>query len=78
MDEVINDRAARLELNARPYRYDPVLERALELFHTDQAAFNRLPGQVQGQVGIYEDFRQQYRDAVAAGVVPDDRGPTAA
>jgi len=69
---------AKLEMNARGHRHDPQLERALELFHADRAAFDRLPGQLQSQVGIYADFRDQYRAAVEAGVIPDDRGTPAA
>lgn len=73
-----DDRNARLEINARHFRYDPVLDRAADLFHTDRAAWNRLPRSVKSQTDIYADFRQQYRDAVAAGVITDDRGPDAA
>ena len=69
---------ARLAMNARSYRHDPQLEHALELFHTDRDRFDRLPGQLKSQVGIYADFRDQYRAAVEAGVIPDDRGPSAA
>lgn len=73
-----DDRLARLEINAQSFRYDPVLDRAADLFHTDRAAFNRLPVAVKAEADIYADLRQCYRDAVAAGVVPADRGPAAA
>ena len=76
--EEIDTRKARLQMNARSYRYDAVLERALELFATDRAAFDKLPDQIKQQVGIYSDFRHHYREAVEAGAIPDDRGPTAA
>ncbi len=66
---------ARLERNARHYQPDPQLDRAVELFYTDRAAWNKLPAQLRSQTGIYETFRQQYRDAVAAGAIrPDHRG----
>ncbi len=65
---------ARLERNARHFQPDPQLDRAVQLFHTDRAAWDRLPRQLRSQTGIYEDFRTAYRDAVRAGVVPADRG----
>lgn len=68
---------ARLVMNARPHRFDPQLERALELFHADRAAFDRLPQQLQSQAGVYADFRRHYRAAVEAGAIPDDRGSAA-
>lgn len=74
----VNSEKAKLEMNARPFRHDPQLERALELFYEDRAAFDRLPGQIKNQIGIYSDFRDSYRAAVEAGAIPDDRGPTAA
>lgn len=70
-------RAAVLELNARHHRHDPQLEEALRLFAEDRPAFERLPNQLKSQVGIYADFRQSYRDAVKAGVIPADRGDAA-
>ncbi len=69
--------AARLELNARHYQPDPQLDRAVELFYTDRAAWDRLPAQLRSQTGVYEDLRESYRAAVRAGVVPADRGPAA-
>ncbi len=68
---------ARLERNARHFRPDPQLDRAVELFYSDREAWNRLPAQLRSQTGIYEDFREQYRAAVRAGVVPADRGSAA-
>ncbi len=66
---------ARLERNARHYQPDPMLDRAVELFYSDREAWNKLPGQLGSRTGIYEDFRQQYRDAVAAGAIrADHRG----
>ncbi|MDP9417228.1 MAG: hypothetical protein M3P48_05205 [Actinomycetota bacterium] len=77
LSEYENDRA-RLEVNARHHRYDALLERACELWDTDREAFDRLPRSVKSRADIYRDFRQYYRDAVEAGVIPDDRGPAAA
>ncbi len=68
---------ARLEANARHYQPDPQLDRAVELFYSDRAAWNALPAQLRSLTPIYETFRQQYRDAVRAGVVPADRGSAA-
>ncbi len=79
MTEPIDSGRALLQIKARHHRHDPVLERACELWDTDRAAFNRLPRSIKSQADIYRDMRQDYRDAVAAGVVPDDRsGPSAA
>ncbi len=71
-------RNARLEINAKHHKHDARYERVLELFETDRAAYDRLPGQLKAEAGIYADFRSSYRDAVKAGVIPDDRGPSAA
>ncbi|MDP9358986.1 MAG: hypothetical protein M3R02_27645 [Chloroflexota bacterium] len=73
-----HDRAV-LEINARHHRHNPILERAADLIDAgDYAAFAQLPASVQSRAPIYADFRRYYRDAVAAGVVPDDRsGPSA-
>ncbi len=68
---------ARLERNARHFRPDPQLDRAVELFHSDREAWNRLPAQLRAQTGIYADFKDAYLAAVRAGVVPADRGSAA-
>jgi hypothetical protein len=73
-----DSKRGKLELNARGHRHDPVLERAVDLFHSDRAAWDRLPASIRSQSDIYRDMRQHHRDAVAAGVITDDRGPTAA
>ncbi len=66
---------ARLERNARHYQPDPQLDRAVELFYSDRAAWDRLPAQLRSLTPIYETFKQQYQDAVAAGAIrPDHRG----
>ncbi len=80
MTEPIDSDRARLEINARAHRYDPMLDRAADLIDAgDYTAFSQLPAFIQSRAPIYADFRRYYRDAVAAGVVPDDRsGPSAA
>lgn len=69
---------ARLEMNARYHRHNPILERACELWDTDREAFNRLPQSVKAEMSIYRDFRQYYRDAKAAGVYVPNHDPDAA
>ncbi len=68
-----NSRLARLEMNARLFTFDAHLDRCADLFDSDVEAWQRLPVIVQDRSGLYRDARQQYRDAVAAGAVPDDR-----
>ncbi len=75
-----DSRAARLEMNARAYQYDARLEQLADLRAADFDAFMKRVGGTSalGEVEIYADFRDHYRRAVAAGVVRDDRGPSAA
>ncbi len=68
----------RLEANARAFQVDPQLEPIADLFHTDRDRYDRLPPSIKSQLDVYSDLRDSYRRAVAAGVVPDDRGPSAA
>jgi len=63
---------AKLLLNARGYRFDPVLDRAADLFDSDPEAWQRLPVQVQDRSGIYRDLRETHRRAVAAGVITEE------
>ena len=70
--------AGRLEANARAFRVDPQLEPIADLFHADRDRYDRLPHSIKSQLDIYNDLRDHYRAAVAAGVIPDDRGPSAA
>lgn len=75
-----DDAAARLELNARGYSYHAGLEQLADLRDSDPAEFQRRVGHVTealGRVEVYADMRESYRRAVAAGVIPDDRGPRA-
>ncbi len=74
--EPMTNDPGRLELNARAYRYDARMEQVCDLFDRDPDAWLRLHVVVQDQSGIYRDLRDHYRRAVAAGVIPDDRGPT--
>ena len=69
---------ARLEANARLFHYDPHLEKAADLFDADPYEWAKLPVVLQDRSGMYRDARDTYRRAVAAGVIPDDRGPSAA
>lgn len=78
MTEHDDNARARLEINARGHRHDPIFERACELWDTDRAAYERLPASVKSQADIYRDFRQYHRDAVNAGVVTDEHTPDAA
>ena len=71
----LDSQLAKLELNARGHRFDAHLDRCADLIDTDYEAFTRLPVLVQDRASLYRDFRQHYRDAVAAGAVVDDRGP---
>ncbi len=68
---------SRLEMNARFFQPDPQLDRAADLFHTDRAAWDKLPAQLRSQSSIYADFREYYRAAVKAGVIKADRGSAA-
>ncbi len=68
----------RLELNACGYRYDPTLEQAADLFDSDPQEWAKLPVVLQNHADVYRDMRASYRAAVEAGVIPDDRGPSAA
>ena len=78
LDPASHQRAV-LEVNARHFRPDPMLERACELWDSgDRAAFNALPRSVRAQADIYRDLRQYHRDAVAADVYVPTHGPDAA
>lgn len=69
-------RANKLALNARLFEYDAVLDAVADAMDRgDTEAWIKLPVIVQDRAGLYRDSRQAYRAAVAAGAVPDDRGP---
>ena len=75
----INSEHARLELNARPYRYDPQLDPIADAMDRgDVEAWRNLHPKLVDAASIHRDVRNSYRAAVAAKAIPDDRGPTAA
>ncbi len=65
--------AARLELNARGYRYDPNLDPIADLIEQGPAAWAHVHPLLLDHASMHKDFRDHYRRAVAAGVIPDDR-----
>lgn len=71
--EPLDSRLAKLALNARMFRYNKTLDQAADLFTSDPLAWQQLPLLVRDQSGMYMDARDQYRKAVAAGAVEDDR-----
>ncbi len=79
MRPIDNFERGRLEANARAYRYDPQLDPIAD--DMDRGAVEKwrtLPVRLIGLASTYRDIRSSYRRAVEAGVVPDDRGPSAA
>ena len=75
----VDDRKARLELNARGHRYDPVLDPiADEMDRGDVEAWRRHHPQLVDRASVYRDFRRNYRAAVEAGAIADNRRPPAA
>ena len=63
---------ARLELNAKGYRPDPLLDRVADLIDAgDHEALAKLPAKALDLGSIHRDFRDQYRAAVAAGAITD-------
>ncbi len=69
----VNTDEAKLELNARGYRYDPVLDPIVDLIEQGPSACKDVHPQLLDHASIQRDFRDQYRRAVTAGVIPDDR-----
>ncbi len=69
----------RLEANARAHKYDPHLDGIADAMDRgDVEKWRALPVRLIGLASTYRDIRSSYRRAVEAGVVPDDRGPSAA
>jgi hypothetical protein len=62
--------------NARAYRYDPQLDPIADLLEQGPQAYAHVPAKLVDLASIHKDFRDQYRAAVAAGSVPDDRRHT--
>lgn len=77
MTEPVESQMAKLEMNARWFSFNPTLDKAADLFDSDPQAWAQLPVIVQDHSGLYRDQREQYRNAVAAGAIVDDRGPAA-
>ncbi len=74
MTEHLNSDAARLELNARGHRHDPGMDRVADLLDGGHyAEWSKLPPAVLSEATAYADLRANYRAAVAAGVIADDR-----
>ena len=71
-------RIAKLELNAKMFEFNAHLEKLADLFDSDVEAWQRLPVILQDRSGMYRDARQQYRAAVEAGAVEDDRNANTA
>ncbi len=79
MRPIDNFERGRLAANARAYKYDPALDPIADAMDCgDAEKWQRLPARLIGLASTYRDFRASYRAAVEAGVVPDDRGPSAA
>jgi len=68
--------AASLELNARGYRFDPILDAAADKLEQGREAWADMPAPLLRQATVHKDLRDHYRAAVKAGVVPDDRNAT--
>lgn len=66
---------AALELNARAYHFDPVLDRLADLVEQGPAAYGHLSPRWLDLAVTHRDFRDYYRRAVAAGAISDDQGP---
>ena len=62
----------RLAANARGYRRDEQLERALALRGSDPAKYAELPWAVQSNVEVYADFKAHHDRALAAGAIPEE------
>ncbi len=73
MFDHIDSNKAHLEINARGYRYDPQLDPIADLIEQGPAACVGVPARLLDHASIHRDFRDQYRAAVAAGAIPDNR-----
>jgi len=69
----IDSTKAHLEINASGYRYDPTLDPIADLIEQGPAACAGVHPQLLDLASIHRDFRSQYRRAVAAGAIPDNR-----
>ncbi len=75
MTDYIDSNAARLEVNARHYQPDKVLDGIADLIEQGPAAWRDVHPKLLSLGAVHKDIRDQYKAAVAAGVVPDDRNP---
>ena len=79
MTDYLDDvRAGALAANARMYRPDTTLDRLADLYESNRPEWDRMPARLRDLSILHKDMRDTYRSAVAAGLVPDDRGPSAA
>lgn len=69
----INTEEARLVIGARRYAYDPVLDPAADVIEQGPTAWRQLPPKLLSVAAVHLDLRNDYRRAVAAGVIPHDR-----
>jgi len=60
------------------FEYNEHLEKLADMFDSDVEAWQRLPVILQDRSGMYRDARNQYRAAVEAGAIPDDRNAATA
>lgn len=65
----------RLAANARGYRRDEQLERALALRDSDPAKYAELPWGMQSAAECYADFRAHHDRAIAAGAINNQEAP---
>lgn len=77
-NEVLSVEGGRLAANSRLYRPDAELDRLADLFEKDRPEWDRLPARYRDLSFMHKEMRDAYRAAVSAGLVPDDRGPSAA
>ena len=73
-----NFEKGRLAANSRAYRYDARLDPIADAMDRgDVEAWRGLPARLVDLASTYRDLRGYYRAAVRAGVIPDNRGPSA-
>ena len=55
------------------YRPDATLDRIADLYDNDREAWERMPASVKDHSILHRDMRNDYRAAVDAGLIPDNR-----
>ncbi len=79
MRPIDNFERGRLAANARAFKFDAQLDPIADQMDAgEHEKWRALPVRLIGLASTYRDFRTSYRRAVEAGVVNDDRGPSAA